>query len=125
MTTTLLRLLTAAAFGAFLNVATAHEIPDPKFGGVVAVARHIDFELVSQGDTVTIYVEDHGEAVPTEGGHAKLTVIEGSVRRETDLSPVAPNRFIGKGPKPQPGAEVVAAVTLPGPRVITVRFMVK
>ena len=123
--TPLSRLLAAGALGVWLTVAAAHVMPDAQFGGVVAVARHIDFELVSQGETVTIYVEDHGAAVPTEGGHAKLTVIEGGLRREADLSPAAPNKFVGKGPKPKPGAEVVAGVSLPGPRVITVRFTVK
>jgi hypothetical protein len=124
-TETILKLLIAGAAAFSINVAMAHGPEAPKFGGTTAAAGDLGFELASQGDTVTLYVDDHGKPLATSGGRAKLTVLNGTEKSQAELTPTAPNKLEAKGIKLNPGAKAVAEVTLPGKKVVTVRFTVK
>jgi hypothetical protein len=95
-----------------LNVAMAHGGAKAKHGGVVAVASDLGFELVSTPTGAAIYVEDHGKPMaPSEKSEAELAV--------------AGDKLEAKGVKLAAGAKVVAALTTPAKKAITVRFTVK
>jgi hypothetical protein len=107
-----------------LNVAMAHGGAKAKHGGVVAVASDLGFELVSTPTGAAIYVEDHGKPMAPTGISGKLTVLNGSEKSEAELA-VAGDKLEAKGVKLAAGAKVVAALTTPAKKAITVRFTVK
>jgi hypothetical protein len=104
--------------------ALAHGGAKPKHGGVVATASDLGFELVGTPTGAAIYVEDHGKAMAPTGMSGKLTVLNGAEKSEADLV-VAGDKLEAKGVKLAAGAKVVAALTTPGKKAITVRFTVK
>jgi hypothetical protein len=121
------QLLCTAALGVsflVLEPSWAHDDPKPNHGGIVQVANDLSFELVSRSDGVVIYVADHGKPMATNGMTGKLTVLNGAQRTEAALVSVG-DRLEAKGIKLGPGAKVVAAVTTPGKKALTVRFSVK
>ena len=78
-------------------IVQAHGDVEPKHGGVVAIVKDIDYELVTKPDTVTIYVEDHGKSVDTKAGTAKVTMLTGSQKSGADLKPAGDNKLEAKG----------------------------
>jgi hypothetical protein len=115
-------LLGLAALG--MGSAHAHGGAKPKHGGVVQTASDLSFELVAKGDTVQLYVEDHGQPMAPTGMSGKLTVLSGGQSSEAPLA-VAGDRLEAKGLKVGAGARVVAALTTADKKVITVRFALK
>jgi hypothetical protein len=107
-----------------LNTAMAHGGAKPKHGGVVATASDLGFELVGTPTGVAIYIEDHGKPMAPAGMSGKLTVLNGTQKSEAELL-VAGDKLEAKDVKLAPGAKVVAALTTPGKKAITVRFTVK
>jgi hypothetical protein len=122
------RLLTALVLGAtalaFAPV-HAHTGDKAKHGGIVQGASDLSFELVPQDGGATLYVEDHGRPLATEGMRGKLTVLQGADKTEAELKPVGDNKLEAKGVKLAKGAKAVAAVTTPNKKAVTVRFTVK
>jgi len=121
------KLLTALVLGLSalsFNAAMAHGGGAPKHGGVVQTASDLSFELVGTTSGAVIYVEDHGKPMAPTGLKGKLTVLSGNQKSEAELS-VAGDKLEAKGIKLAPGAKVVAAMTTPSAKVITVRFTVK
>jgi hypothetical protein len=121
------KLLTVVVLGLSalsINVAMAHGGAKAKHGGVVAVASDLGFELVGTPDGAAIYVEDHGKPMAPTGMTGKLTVLNGSEKSEAPLA-VAGDKLEAKGVKLAAGAKVVAALTTPAKKAITVRFTVK
>ncbi|MFZ5541958.1 MAG: hypothetical protein ACOZJZ_00260 [Pseudomonadota bacterium] len=108
-----------------LHPAQAHGPAGAKHGGIVQTASDLGFELVAKDGTATLYVEDHGRPFATQGMTGKLTVLNGSDKSEAELAATGDNKLEAKGVKLNPGAKVVAAVTLPSKKVVTVRFSVK
>ena len=106
------------------NAALAHGGAKAKHGGVVAAASDLGFELVGTPTGAAIYVEDHGKPMATTGMTGKLTVLNGAEKSEAELT-VAGDKLEAKGVKLAPGAKVVAALTTPAKKAITVRFTVK
>jgi len=106
------------------NVALAHGGAAAKHGGIVAMASDLGFELVGTPDGVVIYVEDHGKPMAPTGMTGKLTVLNGSVKSEAPLAVVG-DKLEAKGVKLTASAKVVAALTTPAKKAITVRFTVK
>jgi hypothetical protein len=102
----------------------AHGAAKPRHGGVVATASDLGFELVGTPTGAVIYVDDHGKAMAPTGMSGKLTVLNGAEKSEADLV-VAGDKLEAKGVKLGAGAKVVAAVTTPAKKTITVRFTVK
>jgi hypothetical protein len=114
--------LSALAF----STAMAHGDMKPKHGGITRSASDLGFELVSQGDGVTLYVEDHGKPYATaDMGGSKLTVLQGSEKIETDLKPAGDNKLEAKGIKLASGAKVVATIKGVDDQPILVRFSIK
>ena len=112
--------LSASAF----NAAFAHGDAKAKHGGVVAVASDLGFELVGTASGAAIYIEDHGKPMVPTGMTGKLTVLNGAEKSEAALA-VAGDKLEAKGVKLAAGAKVVAALTTPAKKAITVRFTVK
>ncbi len=117
-----LQLLIATATLLSANAALAHGPKAAKFGGTVATASDLVFELATQGDTVTVYIDDHGTPLSTAGMSGKLTLLKGAEKSEADLVAAAPNKLEAKGLKLSPGTKAVAVVTLADKKVVTVRF---
>lgn len=119
--------LTAAVLGwsaLTLQGAMAHGEAQARHGGVVAMASDLGFELVGTADGALLYIEDHGKPLAPTGMAGKLTVLNGSIKTEAALA-VAGDKLEAKGVKLAPGAKVVAALTTPAKKAITVRFTVK
>jgi hypothetical protein len=106
------------------NNAMAHGSTKPKHGGVVATASDLGFELVSTPNGAVLYIDDHGKPVAPTGMTGKLTVLQGAEKSEADLA-VAGDKLEAKGVKLAAGAKVVAALTTPAKKAITVRFTIK
>ena len=96
----------------------------PRHGGIVSMANDTGFELVGQAGGVAIYLDDHGKPMAPTGYTGKLTVLKGSEKTEAPLA-VAGDKLEAAGVKLAPGAKVVAALTTPQKKAITVRFTVK
>jgi hypothetical protein len=121
------KLLTVAVLGLSalsFNVAVAHGDAKARHGGVVATASDLGFELVGTPDGAAIYVEDHGKPLAPTGMTGKLTVLNGGEKSEALLA-VAGDKLEAKGVKLAAGSKVVAALTTPTKKAITVRFTVK
>jgi drug/metabolite transporter superfamily protein YnfA len=103
----------------------AHGSGTARHGGIVVAASDLVFELVAKAETVTVYIDDHGKPLATAGAAGKLTVLNGAQKSEFSLVPAGENRLEAKGAKVAGGAKLVAAITLPGKKVVTVRFTVK
>jgi hypothetical protein len=113
-----------AASALAFNGALAHT-DKPKYGGVVQEASDLSFELVSERDVATIYVEDHGKPFSTSGMTGKLTVLNGTQKSEAELKPAGENKLEAQGVKLGKGSKAVASVTMPKKKTISLRFAVK
>jgi hypothetical protein len=109
---------------AVTGAALAHTAK-PKHGGVVREAGDLSFELVAKGDAVTLYVDDHGKPLATEGMSGRLTVLSGKEKSEAELKPAGENRLEAKGVTVEKGARAVAVLTTAQKKALTVRFLVK
>lgn len=109
---------------AWFNVAMAHGENKPRHGGVVSAASDLHFELVSTPTGAAIYIDDHGKPVAPTGMSGKLTVLNGAEKSEAALV-VAGDKLEAQGIKLARGAKVVAALTTPARKAITVRFAIK
>lgn len=121
------KLLTVVVLGLSVlsfNVSVAHEGAQAKHGGVVATASDLGFELVGTPTGALIYVEDHGKPMAPTGMTGKLTVLNGTQKSEAELA-VAGDKLEAKGVMLAKGAKVVAALTTPAKKAITVRFTIK
>jgi hypothetical protein len=105
--------------------AGAHDSP-AKHGGIVKSAGDLSFELVNKDGKTTIYVDDHGKAVPMGGASGTLTVLKGGNKTEVPLSGGADNTLVAAGDvKLDSGSKAVAFITFPDKAQMSVRFSVK
>jgi hypothetical protein len=105
----------------------AHAGHDDKarHGGVVRVVKDVNYELVVKGDTMALYVSDHGQPVDLKSATAKVTLLSTAGKSEVDLAP-ADGRLEGKGRFDLPaGTKALANVTLAGQPPQAVRFTLK
>ncbi len=103
---------------------TDHDLT-PRHGGVVVVAKDLDFELVAKPAAISLHVRDHGKLVDLRKASAKLTLLTGTEKTEVMLAP-AGDRLQAQGNfKVGAGTKVVAVVSLPGKPPKTARFTVK
>jgi hypothetical protein len=116
--------LSALSFSAVFNMAVAHESGKARHGGVLSTASDLNFELVAQNGNAVIYIDDHGKPMAPTGMKGKLTVLNGTEKSEAALV-VAGDKLEAQGVKLPKGAKVVAALTTPAAKAITVRFTVK
>ena len=88
------------------------------------MANDLTFELVAQGDSVMLYVSDHGKPMAIAGISGKLTILTGSQKSEAQFIP-AGDKLEAKGVKLVSGTKAVATLDTPTKKAITVRFTVK
>jgi hypothetical protein len=123
MKRTLTVLLAAAAFSG--GLAWPHGDEKARHGGLVQMAGETKFELVAKSDAAEVYLDDHGETIPTAKLSGKLTVMSGSARTEAKLEPEAGDKLVAKGVKLVKGDKVIALVTLADKTTASARFVVK
>jgi hypothetical protein len=120
------------AFGVFLaalalcaSAAWAHGDEKARHGGLVQMAGETKFELVTQPDGAEVYLDDHGETIPTAKLSGKLTVMSGAAKSEAKLEPAAGDKLVARGVKLVKGDKVIALVTLADKTTASARFVVK
>lgn len=104
--------------------AMAHGEAKPRHGGVVATASDLNFELVGTPTGAALYIDDHGKPLAPAGMSGRLTVLNGTEKSEVALV-VTADKLEAQGVKLDRGAKVVAALTTPAKKAITVRFTIK
>jgi len=98
----------------------------PKYGGIVAVVKDVQYELVTKPDSVALFIEDHGRKVDTKGATAKLVLLTGGDKTEIALVPAGENGLEAKGVfKVTTGTKAVATITLVGKPAISARYEIK
>ena len=102
----------------------AHGSAAARHGGVAVMASDLSFELVAVPTGAVIYIEDHGKPLALTGIKGRLTVLNGSEKSVAVLE-VAGDKLVAKGIQLAKGAKVVAALTTPAAKTITVRFTFK
>ena len=72
---------------------------EPQHGGVTNwnTNSEYSFELVVEGTTATVYVEDHEVPVPTESVKGTLSVTRDGTTKSADLLPAGENRMVARG----------------------------
>ena len=122
------RFLTALMFAAAalnFGAAQAHGDLKPEHGGIVELSNELKFELVSRGDTAELYIEDHGQTVPTAKVTGKVTIMSAGTKSEAKLEPAAGDKLVAKGVKLAKGDKVIALVTTEDKKTTSVRFVIK
>ncbi|WP_438979152.1 hypothetical protein [Polynucleobacter sp.] len=108
------------SFFGFAYAGASHDLR-PAHGGVMVEAKDVDVELVAKPDILTIYLSDHGKPISSEGGNAKLTILNGSDKKDYDLLSMG-DRFELKGAFSAPkGSKAIAVIKLKS-KIITARF---
>jgi hypothetical protein len=123
MKTLLMTMITAAALCG--GPAWAHGDEKARHGGIVQMAGETKFELVAKGDGAEVYLDDHGETIPTGKLSGKLTVLSGAAKSEAKLEPAAGDKLVAKGVKLAKGDKVIALVTLEDKTTASARFVIK
>ena len=120
----------AATGAAFAATGTAFAAEDhghetkPMQGGVVAVVKDIEYELVAKPALLQLHLRDHGKPVDVSKGSARLTLLAGTDKQEVELKP-AGDKLEAKGNfKVAANTKVVAIVALAG-KSSTARFVLK
>ncbi len=106
--------------------AVAHGVRS-QFGGVVASAANMQFELVGTSSNAVIHVSGHhGEKISTMGATGTLTVVNGSAKTELPLTSNGANMMQTKADaKFVAGAMATAAITFADKNVVSVKFIAK
>ncbi|MDP1927182.1 MAG: hypothetical protein Q8K62_01590 [Thiobacillus sp.] len=126
----ILSLWAAAGLAAALNAAPvfagAGHDHGPKYGGVVREVKNVTYELVAKPDSLTLYVNDHGKPVPTQGAHAEVVIYASNEKTTVKLDPAGENRMVAKGNfKVGVGVRVLLTTTLPGKTPAKATFNLK
>lgn len=115
------------AIAAAMNIGTAqaHGDPNPRHGGIVQIAGEVKLELVARGDAAELYLDDHGETLPTAKLSGKLTVMSGGTKTEAKLEPASGDKLVAKGVKLAKGDKVIVVVTMEDKTTSGARFVIK
>ena len=121
------KLFTLVLIAAALNAGTAwaHGDETPRHGGLVQMSGELKIELVAKDDAVEVYLDDHGETVPTSKLTGKLTVLSGGAKSEAKLEPAQGDKLVAKGVKLAKGDKVIALVTTEDKKNSSARFVIK
>ncbi|WP_341238103.1 hypothetical protein [uncultured Limnobacter sp.] len=99
---------------------------NPRHGGVVVEASHVQFELVNRPDGVQLFARDHGKPVDMSKAAGKLTVLLNN-KEKLDIALTGQAESLsGKSPVTidQPYV-ALAFVKMPSGKNITARFQSK
>ena len=125
---TFARTLLAALTSALLLAMAAHAGGDhskPLHGGIVAESSAFEAELVVKQHLVTIYLTNHGKAIPSTGVTGKLTILSEGKTQAVNLSASAGNQLQATLPAPLKSGKFVAQIALPNKPTASVRFELK
>jgi hypothetical protein len=114
-----------AAAGMVLSVAHGHGTPTPNHGGQVLAVGETWLELVANGASVELYVEDDGDPMPSAGLGGQLTVQNGTSKTEYALKPAGGNKLEAKGALASKGAKVTAVLVLADKTKVPATFVIK
>jgi len=100
---------------------------EPQHGGVTNwnTNSEYSFELVVNGESAIIYVEDHEVPVDTSGAKGELTVTRNGSSQTAKLEPHGDNRMMARGLSIKGGDRVVARITLANSVIMLGRFIAK
>lgn len=118
----------ALAFAVALSssaIAGAHGIAIPKHGGLVDNGGEITFELVTSKNRITIFVDDHGKPVSTQGASAELLAGSRTGKRIATLSPSGLNAVSGTKPVFRSGDRLYVRLTMHDGSISIGEFIVK
>lgn len=125
MTKAFKTLFLALALSSYGNVALAHaEHGQPQYGGVVAEAGEMQFEVVGKDGLLTVYLSNHGNPVLAAGASGKLTALAGTAKSEFELKAVGDSRLQGSGSIPA-GAKLLINVQWPGKKPLQARAVMR
>lgn len=115
--------LVLACLFAFGSVALADGTLTPKHGGRMAETEGSRLELVVAGDTIDLYVTDHGnQPVAVAKASAKVVLLNEGKKTEVALQPVTGNQLSGTARIPG-GEQATAVVTVEGlPKRLSARI---
>lgn len=107
------------------GAAHAHE-SKAMHGGVVAVVKDMNYELVAKPTSLELYITDHGKPVDAKDAAATVTLLSAAGKEEVKLAPVGANKLGVTGNfKTGAGTKALAAITMPGQSPVNVRFTLK
>ena len=125
MTKTLKTLLLVLALSSYGKLALAHaEHGQPQYGGVVAEAGEMQFEVVGKDGLLTVYLSNHGNPVPAAGATGKLVAMAGTTKSEFELKAAGDSRLQGAGSIPA-GAKLLISVQWVGKKPMQARAVMR
>ncbi|GHG77767.1 hypothetical protein GCM10010919_33650 [Alishewanella longhuensis] len=104
-------------------VALSHSDAKPQHGGVLHSKYDLNFELVREADSISLYVDDHGEPVDTTALTGQIMILAGGERSEAALVAAGAGKLIATGVHIPDGARVVVSLTDADNKVMTVRYI--
>ncbi len=125
MRTISLAIVLALLVGGSIADAAAHGLATPKHGGLVDVGGETTFELVRTGNTVRIFVEDHGKPVDTTGATGELLLGSETGSRLALLKASGGNGLTGTSLAFRSGNRLFVRVTLRNGSVEVGEFRVR
>lgn len=102
--------------------ALSHSDAKPQYGGVVHSKYDLNFELVRASDSVSLYLDDHGEPVATTDITGQIMILAGGKKSTATLSSAGTGKLVASGVQIPDGAKVVVTLTDKNKDVMTVRY---
>ena len=99
-----------------------HGDAKPQYGGVVQSVGDVSYELAPHERGSVLYVEDHGNPLPTSDYTGILAVMTGTRRVDTALKPIGENRMLASGVLLVPGMKATAVLRTPSGLSIVIQF---
>ena len=103
--------------------ALSHSDAKPQYGGVVHSKYDLNFELVREpDDSVSLYLDDHGEPVATTDITGQIMVLAGGKKSEATLTAAGTGKLVASAVQIPDGAKIVVTLTDKNQQVMTVRY---
>ncbi len=102
--------------------AFSHSDATPQHGGVLHSKYDLNFELVRETDSVSLYVDDHGEPVATDELTGQIMILAAGKKSEATLAAAGTGKLTASGVQIPDGAKVVLTLTDKNKEVMTVRY---
>ncbi|CAN5709031.1 hypothetical protein BH09PSE5_BH09PSE5_44660 [soil metagenome] len=96
----------------------------PLHGGVLVLAKDVEYELVVAPTLVQLYLSDHGKPIDISKATAKLTLLAASEKQEVTLTPAGDKLEAAGSFKVGAGVKAVVAVSGAG-KASAARFTLK
>ncbi|KKO46032.1 hypothetical protein WG68_06620 [Arsukibacterium ikkense] len=102
--------------------ALSHSDAKPQHGGVLHSKYDLNFELVREADSISLYVDDHGEPVDTTALTGQIMILAGGTRSEAALIAAGAGKLTATAVHIPDGARVVVSLTDTDKKMMTVRY---